>query len=287
MLTQPAPTVTPRECGGKWVFEFAETVLEVDPAVGGRITSFRLGGDEVLTGPEVNEVNWGSTLWPSPQSAWGWPPAAEVDTEPYRVSLQGNVLVLEGPTIRSGAIAGLGIVKRLAANAAQGLVCLEYEIVNRGTEPREVAAWEVTRVPRDNLQFFAEGAPGDVKKVCDLLPLESAGGVAWLQYDPARMVGNLSTGRDSGEGWVASLRGDLLFAKFFPKAPAGRAAPGEAEVFLYLSGENPYVEVEAQSELHHLAPGDSFRWPVVWAARRVPAGIGRSELVETVRGVLR
>ena len=290
MLKDLPASVKPVEESNKWIFSFGETTLTVDPSVGGRITSYRLGRDEVLTGPEVNPTNWGSTFWPSPQSAWGWPPPTEIDTDPYRATLQGNTLVLTGPTVASGGVAGLSMGKRISVSAEQAIVCLEYQITNHSAAACEVAGWEITRVPRDNLHFFPEGAPGDVKKFQDLLPLQSAGGVAWLQYDPACMDRDLLVGRDGSEGWMASVRGDLLFAKYFPEIPEGGAAPGEAEVFLFLNGENAYVEVEAQSAVQRLEPGESLRWPVLWAVRRLPAdvrvGVGSSALVDFVRRVL-
>src|SRR5262245_42242357 len=38
---------------GRYVFRADELELEVNPAVGGRITRFSLGGTNILTGPEV------------------------------------------------------------------------------------------------------------------------------------------------------------------------------------------------------------------------------------------
>jgi hypothetical protein len=291
-MLEPLPaTVTPTQQDGKWRLCFGSTCLEVEARTGARISSYRLDGDEVLTGPEVNPDNWGSTFWPSPQSAWGWPPPSEIDTAEYRVAIDGNVLVLSGATVASGGVAGLAITKRIGANAERAMVSVEYEIGNRGSQPCEVAGWEITRVPRNNLHFFPEGDPGEVKKFQDLLPLQSRGGVAWLDHDPARMDRDLLVGRHGAEGWMASLRGDLLFVKSFPEVPPSRCAPGEADVLLFSSGASAYVEVEAQSAMACLAPGATLRWPVRWAARRLPPGLdrtlGSAALVDFVRRVVR
>jgi|GEM_PF-6829675 hypothetical protein len=44
-------------------------ILSVNRA-GGRITSFKFNGFEFLTDKAINDFNYGSTFWSSPQSAW-------------------------------------------------------------------------------------------------------------------------------------------------------------------------------------------------------------------------
>jgi hypothetical protein len=289
-LRELEPTTAPVQRNGLWRLAFAGAVLEVDPASAGRVTSYRLGSDEVLTGPDVHSDNRGSSFWLSPQDAWGWPPPAEIDTAAYASSLDGNVLALTGPPVSGGSIAGLAVRKYFWANAEQAVACIRYEVHNQSGRPQQVAAWEITRVPRSNLHFFPEGAPGDVKKFQDILPLVSSGGVAWLQYDPQLMDRDLLVGRDGAEGWLASVQGDLLFVKQFPEITDGRPAAGEAEVLLFLNGESAYVELEAQSVLRRLEPGQALAWSVRWYARRLPAGLsvraGNPELVEFVRSIL-
>jgi hypothetical protein len=288
--TELPATVEPAWDGARWQLTFGQTTLQVDPGVAGRITGYRLGVDQALTGPDVHPDNYGSSFWTSPQAAWGWPPPAEIDTACYEAATEGNVLVLSGPTVASGGIQGLSITKRIAANAEAAAVCLEYQIHNHGNRARDVAAWEITRVPRANLHFFPEGPAGEVKKFQDLLPLASAGQVAWLQYDAARMDRDLLVGRHGSEGWLASVREDLLFIKRFPVVAPDRAAPGEAGILLFLSGESSYVELEPQSQSVPLPPRATLRWAVQWRLRRLPAALARTcgstELVEFVRSVL-
>jgi hypothetical protein len=284
------PTARPSEHDGLWRLVFGEARLEVDPRLAGRITSLSLGQREVLTGPDVHADNWGSSFWISPQDAWGWPPPAEIDTSPYESTLRGNLLELIGPPVSTGAIAGLSITKRISASGELGVACIEYEIFNRSGRAQEVAGWEITRVPRDNLHFFPEGKPGEVKKFQDLLPLASAGQVAWLKYDADRMTRDLLVGRDGAEGWLGSVCDDLLFVKQYPEVAEGEAAPGEAEVLIFLNGESAYVELEAQSALRRLEPGQSLAWSVRWYVRQLPAElvarVGSTELVDFARSIL-
>ncbi len=63
----------------------------MNPAIGARIVSFNLNGDELLTDATVNSAYWGSTLWTSPVTDWnglnnGLPPAA-TDSDPYATTV--------------------------------------------------------------------------------------------------------------------------------------------------------------------------------------------------------
>ncbi len=54
---------------GKWAFDMGDVTLEVDPMKGGRITTFKLGTENLLTDATVNATYYGSTLWISPEAA--------------------------------------------------------------------------------------------------------------------------------------------------------------------------------------------------------------------------
>ncbi|RYY10340.1 MAG: hypothetical protein EOO04_37025, partial [Chitinophagaceae bacterium] len=68
---------------GVYSIEIDNTVLEVDPGVGGRITALKFEGKNFLTGKDAHPDYWGSTLWPSPQKDWGGIVPAELDNQPY------------------------------------------------------------------------------------------------------------------------------------------------------------------------------------------------------------
>ena len=48
---------------------------------------FASAARNLLSEPAADAGNYGSTFWPSPQTAWGWPPLAEIDHGPYRAEL--------------------------------------------------------------------------------------------------------------------------------------------------------------------------------------------------------
>ncbi|MEO0734909.1 MAG: hypothetical protein AAFZ52_18880 [Bacteroidota bacterium] len=83
----PAPIVLTR----------GDISLTVDPQLGGRITSLTYAGQEILqTTRDTLNLQWGSTAWTSPQSAWKWPPPTTFDSEPFTYDLlRENVLLLE------------------------------------------------------------------------------------------------------------------------------------------------------------------------------------------------
>jgi hypothetical protein len=120
----PAP-IAPSIQGGSHVLAWDEVSMEIDARVGGRVTALRLGGHNLLTGPEVDPGNYGSTFWTSPQTAWGWPPVPEIDHLPYRAHLEGDTVVM-----RSDPAPALGveIEKRFSAVRAREAIVFEFRL---------------------------------------------------------------------------------------------------------------------------------------------------------------
>ena len=56
--------------GTLYTWTFGETVFQVDAGLGARITCFSLAGQNILTGPDVNPLNYGATFWTSWQTSW-------------------------------------------------------------------------------------------------------------------------------------------------------------------------------------------------------------------------
>ena len=54
----------------KLLLAAAGVAIDIDASVGARVVGFSLGGQSVLAGPAVHPESYGSTFWPSPQSAW-------------------------------------------------------------------------------------------------------------------------------------------------------------------------------------------------------------------------
>ena len=150
-----SPPILPVEREGRYLLALDDAALEVDPALGARVTALRVGGRDLLTGTDLDAGNFGSTFWTSPQSQWGWPPVPEIDHGPYRVAVDGGVIVMHGAV--SPAL-GVSVEKRFSADGERGCFALTYGIVNHGAAPVQIAPWEITRLHTGGLTFFPTGA---------------------------------------------------------------------------------------------------------------------------------
>jgi hypothetical protein len=97
------------------------------------VTALRLGGENLLSESSADAGNYGSTFWPSPQTAWGWPPVAEIDHAPYRASSKAAAIVMRSAT---SPVLGVSVEKRFAADAGRGAVLFDF----RHPEPERGAA---------------------------------------------------------------------------------------------------------------------------------------------------
>ncbi len=252
---------------GRYVLRWSDWSFEVDPSVGGRVVAFRVGGQNLLVGPELDPGNYGSTFWTSPQSAWAWPPVAEIDHAPYAPSIEGDAIVLRGP---QSPLLGVSVEKRFTADGKRNAIVSEFRVRNVGSMPVVLAPWQISRVPSGGLSFFPTGdgafAPSN-------LAVRQAGGITWYAFDAAAVTDHQKLFADGREGWLAHIAGDALFVKRFVPVPRVRQAPGEAQIEIYATPAHTYVEIEAQGSYDEIAPGETLTWQVTWLARRLPPGV--------------
>lgn len=262
------------------------TTLSVLPNLGARIVGFALEGQNVLleaaavAGTE-NANNFGTTFWPSPQAAWGWPPIPALDNQLFKSRFVEGRLVLESDTGTLLDGTRLELTKIIAPMPERSAFEITYVMTNRGERPIQLAGWQIARVKAGGLSFFRLG-DGGVSD--DKLATITRGGVQWYLYDRAVVVAQGQKTFADATGWLAHLDGDLLFVQGFPDVAPGAAAPGESEVELYADPSHTYVELEPQSRLVTMSPGQSSEpWTVRWYLQRLPRGIstqvGSRELV--------
>jgi hypothetical protein len=286
MKTDPSmPTVA----GTVYTFTFGDTVFAVDAAKAGRIVTFSLAGKNILTAAKNSQDNnWGSTFWPSPQSDWNWPPPSELDPGPYVALVSGATLSMSSPTADG---LGLSVTKKFSVDISAGAVTVEYGFVNRGTQARSVAPWEISRVASGGLTFFPMGDGAPTKGMQDLLELHISAGVAWFACDTTPVKSDQKVFADGHEGWIAHVDGNLLLVKAFTDTPPSQAAPGEAEIELYTDAGHSYVEVENQGAYARLAPGATATWTVRWFLRCLDPSVsvqpGSAALLSTVRALVK
>jgi hypothetical protein len=264
------------------VLTVGDVSLEVDPQQGARVTRFAFAGQNLLTGPEVDSGNWGSTFWPSPQTRWNWPPVPELDSQPYTAMLAPDAVLLSS---QAGMRAKVSVQKRFSASPSDGAIEIEYTLRNDDQTAVGWAPWEITRVAPNGLSFFPSGQ----FSVTSELPVMNAASCTWYRHDPnAVPMSGQKFSADGSEGWLAHVAGDVLFVKRFADVLPDQQAPApEAEIAIYAA--KGYVELEPQGPYTELAPGASLRWKVRWYARKLPAGttaaVGDSALIELARNI--
>jgi hypothetical protein len=281
--------VAPVVNGTTYTFTVRDQVLAVDAAKGARVVTFSLAGRNILTAAATaQDNNWGSTFWPSPQSAWNWPPPAEIDPDAFAVSKTSTRLTLTGAT---SATLGLSASKTFSVDGTSGTVAINYSLTNHGTKARSVAPWEITRVAAGGLTFFPMGDGVPSKGSQDLLALRILDGVAWFAYDEKTISSDQKVYADGHEGWIAHVTDDLLLVKVFGDTAATQAAPGEAEIEIFTDSAHTYIEVEDQGAYLSLAPGATNAWTVRWFLLQldpaISVGVGSTELLSTVRTLIK
>jgi len=251
--------------------EQGELALELDPSDGGRIIEFSLSAagsrHNALVSRAESARSYGSSLWPSPQSDWKWPPPAELDALPWQVAIEGRAL---RATSGTNAALALSAEQRIELLPELRATRIDYRLTNRGSAARKVAAWQNSRVRPRGLTFFPSNGPSLEQSKFALAP---SAGVIWFAHQGE---GETRTGKlfaDGEEGWLAHVDGDLLFVKVFPPVPAERQAPGEAEVEIYVDASGAFVEVEQQGPYEEVAPGASLGWQCYWLLERLEPGL--------------
>lgn len=269
--------------GSQYTLQMGPIKMVIDGGKGARVTEFSFNGSNVLTGPEANGTNYGSTFWPSPQSSWyvgkTWPPIPQIDTAEYTGSIDGNTVQLTSPAATLGAAAGsqFTVTKRFKPVPESGAIDITYTISNQpGSVAITVAPWEISRVRGvGGLTFFGKGS--DTPRLMTgtdttNFVVTEANGIYW--YKCATLAASGSKCFADGTGWIAHVTAsNILFLLAYPDIEPSEAADGEAEVEFYnKKADGDYVELEPQGASTSIAPGESREWTVRWKLRQVPSG---------------
>lgn len=279
IVAASAQTPPSLKSGSIYTMSYANVTLEIDSALGGRITSLKVYDPlkastvELLnSASDINQV--GSTFWPSPQAPWNWPPLATLDNLPYRVKIDGNAIILSGgldPTYL------LRFHKRIVFNPTDTSIVITYTIKNENLVAKTWAPWEVTRVPASGLTFFKKGDGNITGTLYTNVAgrISESKGYWWYNQD---LVANKVTtsGGDKmmcdGLGWLAHCptSKNRILIKRFQDIPLASAATGESEVQIYTGQNNGYTELENQGAAVSIPSMDSISWTVRWYAKVLP-----------------
>ncbi len=234
-----------------------KTSMTINVSQGGKIMSFKHLDQEALSQSRWQE-SFGSTFWTSPQKEWNWPPVPEFDKQPYSIVKKEK----DQLTIRSKVSERLGfsITKNFKTDVKKGGFIVTYTIKNESQQPRRVAPWEITRVKNDKGLIFFEATNNQVWP-SGLMDFKAENGGMWYQTDEVKE--NRKVNAD-GKGWLAYYANHLLLVKQFKDLLSTEAAPGEAEVQVYVNRGKTYIELESQGAYVELKPEDSISWSVQW-----------------------
>ena len=267
----------------QYAVSIGDRTLTVDAGHGGKILSFKLGEQEVLAqnpaaAPQpapaegqpprrrwFNPNSYGSTFWTSPQKEWNWPPVPEYDSLPYTAEIKDGpvqvlnvavpALFLEGQVSKYG----YKVCKMITVDPSDLAFIITYSIVNESGETRKVAPWEITRVPNGGFLEF-DATPEGVTPA-DLMKVTFDDGMATLEVDVANENRKINV---DGKGWLSFRDNGLVLTQRFPDIAPEEAAPGEAEIQVYIDARKSFVEIEAQGPYTELAPGGKLDWTVRW-----------------------
>ena len=267
-----AQAIRPLE-NAKYEIAVGDNTMTVDAGQGGKILSFKLGDQEV-----ISQMHWpnafGSTFWTSPQAEWNWPPVREYDSMPYTADVHNGTLILTG---RASERFGYRIRKTFTPDPEDGAVVVSYTIINEGDTEKKVAPWEITRVPNGGFVLF----DADPKSVtpADLMQVAAADGIARIDIDVANENRKVNS---DGKGWLAFCDNGLVLLKRFKDLKPSEPAPGEAEIQVYINGRKTFVELESQGPYTVLKPGGFLHWTVRWYL--VPQG---DNLTGTIKALVK
>jgi len=240
-------------------FEMGNGLLEalVSAEHGGKLASLKYKGQQILVTKDIDSLAYGSTFWPSPHN-WGWPPASGIDRDAYASTVEGGTLIMQGPVIEG---MGLRFIKHFSIGVKDTTLNFTYLIVNESDEPKSIAPWEVTRVPKGGFTFFP------VKQEYPAFEAVPSGNHENLYYCS---VANTYSGRsqkinfDGTQGWLAHAVDGVLLIKKFRDLSANEIAPKEGDVEIYIDDDTNYMELENQGAYVALMPGDTTSYKTCW-----------------------
>lgn len=235
-----------------------EVTMTVSATEGGKIMSYKYAGREMLAQSRVPN-QYGSTFWTSPQVEWNWPPVNEFDRMEYTlISSTPNQLILQS---RVAQKLPFQITKRYTPDPKGRFIRITYTITNMGSETRQVAPWEISRVVSDESGLIFFDAPAEQITPAGLIPFKSELGASWYTFESAQQNRKINS---DGKGWLAYVVNGLLMIKKFDDIGPSEWAPNEAEIQIYINQGKTYIELESQGAYKTVAPGGSLDWSVDW-----------------------
>jgi hypothetical protein len=253
------------------------------PAVGGRIINFSYNNDNILF---ENAASAGRTLndekgpfWASGYQCDVGPELANIPDHPdlwvgpnkwralhdYSIELTSQTdrklgIEIDKQIVLAPDTGELGIVQRLRNDSPGTKTCCLWDrslckgggfaLFPLNKHSRFKAGWSLRG--RENGNYVYDGDHPSLPQVHILdgvLVTETVG-------EPSKI------GADSDAGWLAYVRGKLLYVKYFPYNRRGTYSDGGNSVEVYF--DQRVAEIEPLSPETKLGPGENFSFPEKW-----------------------
>jgi hypothetical protein len=242
--------------------------IAVDASKGGRISSFKFDGREVLsTKRDRDNWHWGSTVWTSPQSDWKWPPSKTFDQDPFETkTADQNQIVVESKRAPDTALQLTKTVRLMRAEDKGYHAVIKYEFTNHGDQAQQIAIWENTRVRFTGIVRLPPGTTYYLSNPKAMIYTESDENGLSIPLDDRQPDGQkvfCTPPQRPGEStWNHFFVDGLRFSK--QRAMPSNSAPGESPLEIYLAPKDGFAELENQGEYAEVLPGASIAMEVIW-----------------------
>ncbi|HUL51248.1 MAG TPA: hypothetical protein VLU94_01555, partial [Candidatus Nitrosotalea sp.] len=252
----------------------------VVPATGGRIAQYSINGDNIIYEHPGSE---GKTLATAKESFWVG--GSQIDLGPEIRGLPEHNTLWLGPyqwtakrsftlslSSEPDTVTGIQLGRDMVINPENGALGINSWMKNVTNQDASLALWDRTMckpggyvlVPLNRKSRFParwrNRTKVDDRFVDEVKDINSP--VAKI-IDNVLVVktGSLSTriGADSDAGWIAYVRGRLLFVKFFRYEPKGNYSDGGCSLAVYF--DQSMTEFGPISPETHLKPGETYAFP--------------------------
>jgi len=259
--------------------------VEVTPSIAGRISSVKYDQHELMIPTNYSLYKpWGTTLWPSPQSEWAWPPIKSLDVEAYKLSVDDERIIL---TSDIDSRTGYQLIKTFGLHGEDGIE-IGYRLYNHSPKTKKVAAMEVTRFLPEGELLFPRGDTEPSSGIFYPLIVSDYKELVWYTFDATKIRDDhhkLMT--DAKEGWVAYRNRGHLLVKQFQDRPSESILEGQGEVEIFAHIDRSFLELKIQSAASTLKPGEYLDWSVVWHIKKLPENLTGSDRVDALADYVR
>src|SRR5262245_19416936 len=154
--------------GSLYTLTLGDLKMVVDASWGARVTEFSFRGKNMLVTRDEN-INFGATYWPSPQSSWCtaangcWPAPPTIDQGTYTggIDAANSIQLISGneQTIAPYGGSTVVVTKQFTPVPDHGAIDVTYTLANATpTASVILAPWQVSRVEPSGLTSFAQGS---------------------------------------------------------------------------------------------------------------------------------